>query len=180
MAGSGEQRGAIEAACGVPGVRELRGGADASGMTFGLVVGRFHTELTSALTRSVVEHLLEAGASAGDIAVVWVPGTFEIPAALERWAADAPRSAFLALGCVVEGATTHAASIVDVVTEALSAISRACRVPVLDGLVAAPTLALAEARCRPGPDSRAPYLARAAVEAAHIHRLLQQGAPDHG
>jgi 6,7-dimethyl-8-ribityllumazine synthase len=180
MAGAGEQGEPMDATCGVPGIRELRGGADAAGLTFGLVVSRFHTELTSVLARSVVEALLAAGASARDIEVVWVPGAFEIPGALEGWARRTPRSAFVALGCVVEGATTHATSIVDVVTASLAAISRACRVPVLDGLVAAPTLALAEARCLPGPDSRAPYLARAAVEAADLHRRLQQGAPDHG
>lgn len=180
MAGSGDQFQTISATCGVPGVREILGAEDATGMSFGLVVSRFHTDLTSALAGSVVESLVAMGAEPGDIGVLWVPGAFEIPTLLERWAESASMSAWFALGCVVEGATSHADCIVREVTGSLANIARTRQVPVIDGVVAAPSLALAAERCLPGPACRAPYLARAAVEAATVIRRLDAGAWRHG
>ncbi len=172
MAGSGVRDGLDAAECGVDGVREIRGGLDASGMSFAVVVSRFHTELTQPLARQVINRLCEMGASAEMILVVWVPGAFEIPGAVERLAAEGTWSAVFALGCVVEGATSHAESIVTVATAAFCEISRHLGVPVIDGVVAAPSYELAQVRCLPGEQGRAPYLAQAAVEIASVHAQL--------
>jgi 6,7-dimethyl-8-ribityllumazine synthase len=164
----------------VEGVREIRGDFDASGMSFAVVVSRFHTELTQPLAQQVIEALCAMGAAAESLFVVWVPGAFETPGAVERLAADGTWNAIFALGCVVEGATSHAESIVTVATAAFCDISRRLSVPVIDGIVAAPSYALARDRCLPGEPCRAPYLAQAAVEAARVHAQLAGRGVHHG
>ena len=176
MAGPGQKALIHLATCDVQGVREVRGSLDASGLSFGIAVGRFHMELTRALSKSVVETLIARGAAAPDITVVWVPGAFEVPSALEALAAHGSYQALIGLGAVVAGETSHADNIVSTVARALRTLARESTLPVLDGIVEAPTYPIAEARCLPGPSARGPYLAEAAVEIAQVMRELQQEA----
>lgn len=175
MAGSDIAESLESATVDLPEVNEVRGRHDAAGLSFALVVGRYHTELTRALAGEVIRELTDRGAQAGDIAVIWVPGSFEVPLVLKALALRNRYYAYLALGVVIEGETSHAASIVDVVTHALGAVSREQGVPVLDGIVAAPSEEVARLRCLPGPSCRGPYLARSAIETAHVMRELTEG-----
>ena len=180
MAGSGVEDGLDAAACGVDGVREIRGSFDASGLSFAVVVSRFHTELTQPLMRQVIDALIRMGADAKQMTAVWVPGAFETAGAVERLATNGTFNAIFALGCVVQGATSHADSIVTVATAAFCDISRRCGVPVIDGIVAAPSYELARDRCLPGAQCRAPYLAQAAVETTRVHQQLSGKGAHHG
>jgi 6,7-dimethyl-8-ribityllumazine synthase len=179
MAGSGSFEDIDSASCNVEGVREIRGQADASGFRFGIVVSRFNQDLTGVLARSAVTALQEAGATAADIDVVWVPGAFEIPSVLERLAATGSYAGLIALGAVLQGETVHAATIGSAVSRSINEISRHRGVPVIDGVVVAPDREAAETRCLPGPRSRGTYTARAAIEMAHVFRNLPtpQGTP---
>ncbi len=160
------------ATCGVPGLREIRGDQDAGGMSFGIVVSRFHTELTTQLARDAVTVLAENGAATDRIHVVWVPGAFEIPSVIRPLAEAGSHDALIALGAVVRGETSHADSIVHAITVALSELAREFGVPVIDSIVAAPSYDLAEQRCRSGPESRGTYAACAAIEMGSVFRRL--------
>lgn len=173
MAGPGQNNPLEYAACGVEGVREVRGALDAGGLSFGIGVGRFHTGLTRPLLHSVLEVLLERGAAPEAVTVVWVPGSFEVPSALEALAGQGGYQALLALGAVIEGETSHADAIVSSVTAALRALACRSGLPVIDGIVAAPSYEIAEARCVPGPDSRGGYLAESAIEMARVMAQLR-------
>jgi len=175
MAGPGKLESLSDAACNIEGVRELRGDLDAAGLRIGIVSGRFHTELTSVLAGDLVRTLLSRGAEAKNILVVWVPGTFELAGAVQKLANDGGFDVLVALGAVVEGETSHAQMIVSSISHALCDISRQSELPVIDGVVSAPTYEQAEARCAPGPESRARYLADAATEVASVHKKIERG-----
>ncbi len=175
MAGPGKLESISDAACGIEGVRELRGHLDAAGLRIGIVAGRFHTELTSVLASDLVQTLLSRGAEAKDILVVWVPGTFELAGAVQKLATKGEFDALIALGAVVEGETSHAQMIVSSISFALCDISRQSEIPVVDGVISAPSYDQAKARCVSGPESRARYLADAATEVARVHEKIARG-----
>lgn len=156
----------------LPGVKQISGDLNARGLTFGIVASRFNEDLTQALVRTAVTCLRERGASPKDILVVWVPGAYEVPAAVHRLARRRRFSALIALGAVIQGETPHAEMINLQVTHSLAQISREFGVPVIHEVVAARNRAQAEARCRGGRGSRGWYAARAAIEMARLYRRL--------
>ncbi|MBA2669072.1 MAG: 6,7-dimethyl-8-ribityllumazine synthase, partial [Gemmatimonadetes bacterium] len=56
------------------------------GQRFGIVVSRFNDLITRRLLEGARDCLVRHGASDDEIEVVWVPGAWEIPAALRRLA----------------------------------------------------------------------------------------------
>ena len=156
------------------GVREICGSLQGEGLSFSLVVSRFNSKLTAALARSVIAGLRNQGVYANHIEITWVPGAFEIPCILENLANVGKHSGLIALGAILQGETSHATHISQVVTRAISEIARRYALPVIDGVVVAPTKELAEARCQPGPQNRGVYAAAAAIEMANLFRRLQE------
>ena len=158
--------------CGVEGVREFHGSTDAVGLSFAIVASRFNASMTQPLVRDALLGLTSHGARPEGLDVIWVPGAFEIPCVLERLAAAGKHAALIAIGVILQGETPHAQSISRTVTPALSDIACRRAVPVIDGIVFAPTAQIAEARCLSGPRSRGTYAAEAAIEMAHVLRRL--------
>jgi len=90
------------------------GQMDGTDMRIGIVCGRFNDLITTRLLDGAINNLRRHGVKKSDITVAWVPGAFEIPAAI-RMAVDAidlPTGGrrfdgFVALGCVIRGETSH-------------------------------------------------------------------------
>lgn len=77
------------------------------GLRIGIVAGRFNSDITKKLLRGAEKTLRQKGVVARDIRVVWVPGAFEIPIALQRLARSRRYHALIALGAVIRGETPH-------------------------------------------------------------------------
>jgi len=152
----------------LPGVMVHHGRLDGTGRRFGIVAARFNIGLTGPLVTSAVAALTGAGVLASDIEVVWVPGSFEIPLALQRLADRTSLDALIACGVVIEGATRHADLIMNSLTQSLTKLSLELDCPVIDAVVSARTPEQAEARCLGGRESRGAYAARAALEVSTI------------
>ena len=153
-------------------VRQFAGDLRAGGLRFGLVVSRYNEALTTQLVVAATEALQAYGAAAADLAVAWVPGAYEIPLVVETWAAQRRFDALIALGCVIQGETPHAALINMAVAHGLAEIARRHGVPVIDCVVSANTEEQAVVRCRPGREGRGGYAACAAIEAARLQQRL--------
>ena len=69
-----------------------------------MVVAPYYREIADQLQRGA-----EAAAEAGEATLdrVFVPGAFEIPAAIAHAARVSPYEGYVALGCVVRGETSH-------------------------------------------------------------------------
>ena len=87
--------------------RELRGDLDAANLRFGIVVSRFNAFITDRLLTGALDALTHAGAAEGQIEVVRVPGSFEIPWAAKKLAATGRFDAIICVGCVLRGETSH-------------------------------------------------------------------------
>ena len=152
--------------------KETSGQLQAKGLRFGLVVSR-HTDLfTGQLLKGALDCLARHGANEQDIQIVWVPGAYEQPLAIQKLARRGNCDALVALGAVIQGATPHAGLINAQVARALVQISLDTGLPVVDGIVAADNLDQAIERCGSKAGNRGWTAAQTAIEMASLMKVL--------
>ncbi len=88
--------------------KETGGQLQAKGLRFGLVVSRHNDLFTGQLLKGALDCLARHGANEQDIQIVWVPGAYEQPLAIQKLAKSGSCDALVALGAVIQGATPHA------------------------------------------------------------------------
>ena len=109
-----------------------------------------------------------------DIALVRVPGAFEIPAAARQAANTGSYQAIVCLGCLIRGATPHFESISSAVSHGLTDAAGATGVPMTFGVLTTNSVEEALERAGDGPSNKGWEAAMAAVEMA---TLLQRMTP---
>ena len=82
-----------------PPVAAIEGGLSAEGKQFAIVVSRFNAFITERLLLSAYDGLLRTGARKKDVALVRVPGAFEIPIAARTLAETKKYDAIICIGC---------------------------------------------------------------------------------
>lgn len=110
--------------------------AGAASLRVGLVVARWHGELTSAMAASARRALAEAGVA--HVTELEVPGAFELPLGAAVLV-DRGAAAVVALGVVVRGGTPHFDYVCAAATDGLSRLALDTRVPVGFGLLTCDT-----------------------------------------
>ena len=145
---------------------------EAKATRFGIVVSRFNDFFTRQLLAGAIDCLIRHGASEDDVTVVWVPGCNETALAAQRLAASGKLDAVIVLGAVIEGATPHADLINGQVARALSQISLAHDVPVINGVIAAHTIEQAVERSGTKAGNNGWKAALAAIEMTQVLRNL--------
>ena len=152
--------------------KETSGQLNAKGLKFGIVVSRFNDLFTGQLLKGALDCLARHGADEKNIEVVWVPGAYEQPIALQKLAQAKKHNALIALGTVIQGATSHAGLINAQVARALTQISLDSGIPVIDGIVAAENLDQAIERCGSKSGNRGWSAAQTAIEMASLFQQL--------
>lgn len=153
-------------------MKELSGHLQAREYRFGIVVSRFNDFFTRQLLRGALDCLTRHGASEDAITVVWVPGSYEIPLAIQTLARTKRFHALIALGAVIQGATPHAGHISVQVARSLNQIALAEGVPVIDGVITADTLEQAIERSGTKAGNRGWSAALSAIEMADLLNRL--------
>ena len=138
-------------------------------MRIGIVAARFNEPLVDALLARVQTGLAAAGVRAKNIAVVRVPGSHEVPWAVQALARG--RDGVIGLGVLIGGDTNHHEMVGQSVSHALQRVALDTGVPVINGVIVADTLAQARARCA-GRIDRGAEFARAALEMAALKRRI--------
>jgi 6,7-dimethyl-8-ribityllumazine synthase len=149
-------------------VKELSGNLQARDARFGIVVSRFNDFFTRQLLRGALDCLARHGAAEEAITVAWVPGSYEIPLAVQTLARTKRFHALIALGAVIQGATPHAGHIGAQVARSLNQIALAEGVPVIDGVITADTLEQAIERSGTKAGNRGWSAALSAIEMADL------------
>ena len=130
-------------------------------MRIGIVAARFNEPLVDALLARVQAGLTEAGVPAKAISVVRVPGSHEVPWAVQALARG--RDCVIGLGVLIGGDTNHHEMVGQSVSHALQQVALATGTPVINGVIVANTLAQARVRCA-GRIDRGAEFAQAALE----------------
>jgi 6,7-dimethyl-8-ribityllumazine synthase len=150
----------------------LEGKLDAAGRRFAIVVARFNAFITERLLLSACDGLLRTGAAKRDIAVVRVPGAFEIPSAARTLALTGKYDAVICLGCLLRGDTAHYDVIVNEVTRGIGQSAQETGVPHAFGVLTCDSLGQAIDRAGLKMGNKGFEAALAAVEMASLKTAL--------
>lgn len=156
--------------------QELSGALDASGRSFGIVVARFNEFFTRRLMEGAVDALMRHGADEESLAIVWVPGTWEIAPAVRAMALSGRFDAVIGLGLVIKGETSHHELVAHEAAGGVAEAQRVSGVPCPLGIVSAENLDQATDRCGSKAGNRGWDAAMAAMEMANLLPVLAGGA----
>jgi 6,7-dimethyl-8-ribityllumazine synthase len=155
-------------------VSAAEGSLDASGKRFAIVVARFNAFITERLLLSACDGLLRTGAAKKDIAVVRVPGAFEIPSAARTLAETGTYHAIICIGCLLRGDTAHYDVIVNEVARGIGQSAQETGVPHAFGVLTCETLAQAIDRAGLKMGNKGFEAALAAVEMASLQASISR------
>lgn len=136
------------------------------------MVSRFNAFITERLLQSAYDGLLRSGAKKKDIAVVRVPGAFEIPLAARALAETRKYDAILCIGCLLRGDTAHYDVIVNEVTRGIGQSAQETGVPHAFGVLTCETLEQAIDRAGLKMGNKGLETALAAVEMANLRKAV--------
>jgi len=155
-----------------PAVPGFEGGLSAAGKRFAIVVSRFNAFITGRLLLSACDGLLRSGAKKDDVAVVRVPGAFEIPLAARTLAETGKYDAILCIGCLLRGDTPHYDVIVNECTRGIGQSAQETGVPHAFGVLTCDTLEQAIDRAGLKMGNKGFEAALAAIEMANLKPVL--------
>jgi len=149
------------------------GSLEARGLKFGIVCARFNNFFVAKLLEGAMDALTRHGADAADVAVAYVPGSYEIPFAIKKMLSLKKFDAILALGVVIQGATPHAGYINSEVAKCIAQLGLESGTPVTYGMITADNLDQAIERSGTKAGNKGVDAAVAAIEMANLVRNLK-------
>ena len=152
---------------------EIRGSRQAAGCHFAIVVSTFNSEITDGLLKGARAALAEAAVRDEDVAVVRVPGAFEIPMAAVELGAGGEFDAIICLGCLIKGETMHFEYIAAAACSGIADAARSTGVPMALGVITTLSDEQARERAADGPGNKGREAAEAAIEMATLFRQLR-------
>ena len=132
-----------------------------------MVVAPYYREIADQLQRGA-----EAAAEAGEATLdrVFVPGAFEIPAAIANAARVTPYEGYVALGCVVRGETSHYDYVCGESARALMDLSTREGLALGYGILTVNTIDQAQVRADPKRGDKGGEATRAALTMIALKR----------
>jgi len=146
---------------------------DAKGKKFGIIAARFNDFIVEKLVSGALDCLVRSGAQDQDIAIVKVPGAFEIPLAAAKMAAMKKYDAIICLGAVIRGATTHYDYVCAEVSKGIASVSLEAKVPVMFGILTTETIEQAIERAGTKSGNKGFDVALGAVEMANLCQNME-------
>jgi 6,7-dimethyl-8-ribityllumazine synthase len=153
-------------------IKTFEGDLQAKGLKFGLVAARFNDFFVSHLVEGAVDTIVRHGGSADDIALAWVPGSYEIPFAVKKMLDSKKYDAIIAMGVVIQGATPHAGYINNEVAKSLAQLGMESGIPVTYGMITADNIEQAIERSGTKAGNKGADAAHAAIEMANLNKQL--------
>jgi 6,7-dimethyl-8-ribityllumazine synthase len=156
--------------------KQTRAQTSGADFRFALVVSRFNSFITERLLAGALDALKAAGASASEIEVVRVPGSFEIPLTAKKLAASGKVDAVIAIGCVLRGETSHFDYVASEVARGVQLAQLDTGVPIIFCVLTCDTLEQAIDRAGLKGGNKGHEAGVAAVEMANLARQLRGGS----
>lgn len=154
-------------------MKRYEGKLDAGGVRIGIVVSRFNNFLTDKLLEGAIDCIIRHGGDDENIAVAYVPGSFEIPYAAAKMARSGKYDAVVCLGALVRGDTPHFDFIAAEATKGVAKIALDTDLPVVYGIITTDTLEQAIERSGTKAGNKGWQAAEAAIEMISLYRALQ-------
>jgi 6,7-dimethyl-8-ribityllumazine synthase len=152
--------------------KEIKGALSGKGRKFALVLSRTNEFVTNRLLEGAVDTLVRQEVADGDITVVYVPGSFEIPPAAKRLAESGAYDGVICLGTVIRGNTPHFEYIAAEVAKGVAQTALTTGVPVVFGVLTTDTIEQAIERSGSKGGNKGRDAALAALEMANLYPQL--------
>jgi 6,7-dimethyl-8-ribityllumazine synthase len=150
----------------------IEGHLDAKGFKIALVASRWNDVITSRLVDGARDALIRHGADDEKLDLVKVPGSFELPQAVAKIAAQKRYDALVALGCLIRGETPHFDLLAAEAVKGLAQTALSSGVPVIFGVLTCDTMEQAIDRAGGKAGNKGWDAAVAAIEMVSLFRRL--------
>ncbi len=144
----------------------------AEGLKFAIVVSRFNEFITSKLLGGALDALQRHGANVDEVAIAWVPGTFEIPIIAQKLAASKKYDAVICLGAVIRGSTPHFDYVAAEVSKGVAHVGLSTGVPTIFGVLTTDSIEQAIERAGTKSGNKGADASVAAIEMANLLRTI--------
>jgi 6,7-dimethyl-8-ribityllumazine synthase len=139
---------------------------------FAIIVSRFNEFITSRLLSAAIDTLERHGCPRGDITVIWVPGSWELPLTAKKCAQSGKYDAIICLGCVIRGETTHFEHVCSEAAKGIAGASMETGVPIVFGVLTTNTLEQAINRAGAKGGNHGADFAMTAIEMVNLYAKL--------
>ena len=137
-----------------------------------IVVSRFNDLVTRRLLEGAIDTLTRHGTDPSRITIAWVPGSWEIPLAANRFARSGKCHAVICLGAVIQGSTSHHEYINSQTAGGIMQSMLSTGVPVTFGVLTCESLEQALERAGGKAGNKGHEAAIAAIEMVNLLRQL--------
>ncbi len=145
----------------------------ADGLKIGIVAARFNEFITGKLLQGAQDAFIRHGGDAEkNLAVAWVPGSFEIPVVAKKMAESGKYDAVVCLGAVIRGATAHFDMVANETTKGIAAAGMQTGVPVIFGVLTTDSIEQAVERAGTKAGNKGFDSMVSAIEMANLLRQL--------
>ena len=115
-----------------------------SGLRIAVVVARFNDLVTSKLLSGCLDclarHGVDTSEKSGQLDIVWVPGSFELPIVSQKLARTRNYQVLITLGAVIRGDTPHFDLVVNESSKGIASVSRETEIPIIFGVLTTDTM----------------------------------------
>lgn len=134
------------------------------GKKFAIAAARFNEFITSKLVGGALDALKRHEIAEDDVTVVWTPGSFELPLAVQKLAASGKYDAVIAIGCVIRGGTPHFEYVAAETTKGIAQVMMQTGIPVSFGVLTTDNIEQAIERAGTKAGNKGVEAAMAAIE----------------
>jgi 6,7-dimethyl-8-ribityllumazine synthase len=152
--------------------KTFEGSLIGKGKKFAIAVSRFNEFISKRLLEGAVDALIRHGVEEENIAVVWVPGSFEIPPVAQKLAASKKYNAVICLGAIIRGDTPHFEYIASEAAKGIAKAGIKTGIPVIFGIITADTLEQAIERAGTKSGNKGAVAAASAIEMANLFEKI--------
>lgn len=152
--------------------RIIEGNLLATGLKIAIITSRWNHFIGDRLVEGSLDAIKRHGGDMDQVAIIHVPGCFELPMAALKVAKSGKYDAVIALGTLIRGSTPHFDHISAECTKGIAAASYDTGVPVSYGVLTCDTIEQAIERAGTKAGNKGHEAAMAAVEMANLFREL--------
>ncbi len=121
-------------------VNQINGDVCVNDAKIAIVVGRFNGFIVESLLQGTLDTLNRSGIASSNITVSHVPGAFEMPLVVQKFAQSGNFDAIIGLGAVIRGSTPHFDFVAGENAKALSSLALQHSIPVINGVLTTDTI----------------------------------------
>ncbi len=153
--------------------KTIEGKISAVGFKFAIVVSRFNDFIGSKLAEGAMDALTRHGAKDAQMALIKVPGAFEIPLAARKLAESGKYDAVICLGAVIRGATSHFDYVAAEASKGIAMVALESKIPVIFGVLTTENLEQAIERAGSKAGNKGWDAAMAAMEMVNLLKEIK-------